>query len=166
MFLPAMSLQIEAWIDASFATAKDRKSVTGAVIMIGGAVIWCKSGKQSIVTKSSFEAELVALSDMASMVLWVGLFMRDLGFAMDTPIIYQDNQSTMKVAETGPSTNPLTKHIDIRYMWLKEVIKEGSIRLQYASTEEMIADGLTKPLVGEKFYRFVESLNLFDGGRG
>lgn len=166
MLLPAKSLKVEAYIDASFATAKDRKSVTGAVIMIGGAVIWCKSGKQSIVTKSSFEAELVALSDMASMVLWVSLFMRDLGFTLDTPIIYQDNQSTMKVAETGPSTNPLTKHIDIRYMWLKEIIKEGGLQLKYASTGEMVADGFTKPLVGEKFYKFVANLNLINGGSG
>ena len=163
MILPATSLNVEAYIDASFATAKDRKSITGATIMIGGAVIWCKSGKQSIVTKSSFEAELVALSDMASMVLWVCLFMRDLGFAIETPIIYQDNQSTIKVAETGPSTNPLTKHIDIRYMWLKEIIKLGKLRLEYASTDDMVADGFTKPLVGEKFYKFVESLNLIDG---
>ena len=51
-------------------------------------------------------------------------------------------------------------------MWLKEVIKEGNVKLRYASTEEMVADGLTKPLVGEKFYKFVESLNLIDGGRG
>jgi hypothetical protein len=156
-------LLVEAFIDASFATAKDRKSITGAVIMVGGAVIWCKSGKQSIVTKSSFEAELVALSDMSSMVLWVSMFMKDLGFILETPIVYQDNQSTIKVAEAGPSTNPLTKHIDIRYMWLKEIIKAGSLRLQYTSTDDMVADGFTKPLVGEKFYKFVESLNLVDG---
>ena len=103
---------MEAHIDASFATdRKDRKSITGAVIFVGGAVVWAKSGKQSIVTKSSFEAELVALSDMASMVLWVGLFLRSLGFELETPTKFQDNQSTMRVANHGLSNNSNTKTV-------------------------------------------------------
>ena len=161
LLLPATSLQVEAHIDASFASDKvDRKSTTGAVVMVGGAVVWAKSGKQSIVTKSSFEAELVALSDMASMVLWVAMFMGDLGFKSGVPIIYQDNQSTMKVAEKGLTNNPNTKHIDIRQLWVSEVMENGRLNLQYKKTDEMIADGMTKPLIGEKFYKFVKDLNI------
>ena len=161
LLLPAKSLQVEAHIDASFASDRtDRKSTTGAIVMVGGAIVWAKSGKQSIVTKSSFEAELVALSDMASMVLWVSMFMKDLGFDCGVPIIYQDNMSTMKVAEKGLTNNPNTKHIDIRHLWITEVIKNKAIKLQYKKTDEMIADGMTKPLVGEKFYRFVRDLNI------
>jgi hypothetical protein len=161
LLLPATSLQVEAHIDASFASDRtDRKSTTGAIVMVGGAIVWAKSGKQSIVTKSSFEAELVALSDMASMVLWVSMFMKDLGFDCGVPIIYQDNMSTMKVAEKGLTNNPNTKHIDIRHLWITEVIKNKAIKLQYKKTDEMIADGMTKPLVGEKFYRFVRDLNI------
>ena len=155
------SLEVEAHIDASFATdRKDRKSITGAVIFVGGAVVWAKSGKQSIVTKSSFEAELVALSDMASMVLWVGLFLRSLGFELETPTIFQDNQSTMRVANHGLSNNSNTKHIDIRHLWIKEVLNNKQLRLVYKKTDEMLADGMTKPLIGEKFYAFVKGLNL------
>ena len=161
LLLPARSLQIEAHIDASFASDRtDRKSTTGAVVMVGGAIVWAKSGKQSIVTKSSFEAELVALSDMASMVLWVNMFMRDLGFDCGVPIIYQDNMSTMKVAEKGLTNKPNTKHIDIRLLWITEVIKNGAVVLKYKKTDEMIADGMTKPLIGEKFYKFVKDLNI------
>ena len=163
LMLSAKSLDVEAYIDASFATDADRKSTTGVVIMVGGAIVWAKSGKQGIVTKSSFEAELVALSDMASMVLWINLFMRDLGLRTDVPIVYQDNQSTMKVAERGMSNNPVTKHIDIRYLWIKEVLQQGKLLLKYKRTDEMIADGLTKPLLGESFYKFVASLNLVAG---
>ena len=160
LMMPATSLDIEAYIDASFATNADRKSTTGAVVMVGGAIVWCKSGKQGIITKSSFEAELVALSDMSSMVLWINLFMRDLGFQANIPIIYQDNQSTMRVAEKGLSNNPSTKHIDIRYLWIKEVLQQRKLLLKYMRTDKMIADGMTKPLVGESFYKFVDSLNL------
>ena len=94
------------------------------------------------------------------MVLWVSKFMKDLGFDCGVPIIYQDNMSTMKVAEKGLTNNPNTKHIDIRHLWITEVIKNKAIKLQYKKTDEMIADGMTKPLVGEKFYRFVRDLNI------
>jgi hypothetical protein len=166
MKMPATSLRVEAHIDASFATdTVDRKSTTGCVIMLGGAVIWAKSGKQSIVTKSSFEAELVALSDMASMVLWVSLFLQDLGYAIDTPIVYQDNQSAIKVAEKGVLNNAKTKHIDIRYLWIKQALDEKKLALVYLPTDKMVADGMTKPLVGEKFYQFVKALNMTQPGR-
>ena len=110
--------------------------------------------------KQLVEAELVALSDMASMVLWVSMFMMDLGFKCGVPIIYQDNMSTMKVAEKGLTNNPNTKHIDIRQLWITEVLKNGSLKLEYKRTDEMLADGMTKPLVGEKFYKFVKDLNI------
>ena len=94
------------------------------------------------------------------MVLWISLFMADLGLSADIPIVYQDNQSTMQVAEKGLTNNPSTKHIDIRHLWIKEVLEHRRLKLKYKKTDEMIADGLTKPLVGESFYKFVDSLNL------
>ena len=162
LLLPAgKGMQVEAHIDASFAPdQRDRKSITGAVVFVGGAVVWSKSGKQTIVTKSSFEAELVALSDMASMVLWINLFLRSLGFKSDTPTIFQDNTSTMHVATTGLTNNAKTKHIDIRHLWIKEVLEDGQLKLVYKPTDEMLADGMTKPLIGAKFYAFVKGLNL------
>jgi hypothetical protein len=162
LLLPAgKGLQVEAHIDASFAPdQRDRKSTTGAVVFVGGAVVWAKSGKQTIVTKSSFEAELIALSDMASMVLWVNLFLRSLGFKADVPTIFQDNTSTMSVATNGLTNNTKTKHIDIRHLWIREVLADKQIRLVYKPTDEMLADGMTKPLIGAKFYAFVKGLNL------
>ena len=155
------TLRVEAHIDAAFASdKKDRKSITGAVVFVGGAMVWAKSGKQSIVTKSSFEAELVALSDMSSMVLWISMFLRDMGFTLEVPMVYQDNQSTMRIAKQGLSNNPNTKHIDIRYMWIKNVLEENQLSLGYKPSEEMLADGMTKPLIGEKFYEFVKGLNI------
>jgi hypothetical protein len=162
LLLPAgKGLQVEAHIDASFAPdQRDRKSITGAVVFVGGAVVWAKSGKQTIVTKSSFEAELIALSDMASMVLWINLFLRSLGFKADVPTIFQDNTSTMSVATNGLTNNSKTKHIDIRHLWIREVLEDKQLKLVYKPTDEMLADGMTKPLIGEKFYAFVKGLNL------
>ena len=92
--------------------------------------------------------------------LWINLFLRSLGFKSDTPTIFQDNTSTMHVAMTGLTNNAKTKHIDIRHLWIKEVLEDGQLKLVYKPTDEMLADGMTKPLIGAKFYAFVKGLNL------
>ena len=128
--------------------------------MIGGSLIWAAAIRQSITTKSSFESELVALSDMVSMVLWVLFMMADLGYASGVPIVYQDNQSTIKVAHKGLTSNVKTKHIDVRYLWIEEIIEKKKIEIIYKKTNEMIADGATKPLTGLKFQQYVKDLNV------
>jgi hypothetical protein len=158
--LKCKELKLHVFIDASFATAQDRKSTTGVVIMLGQAVIWCKSGKQSIITKSSMEAELVALSDMASMALWMCLFLHDIGINIAPPIIYQDNQSTISIATKGLTNKVSTRHIDVRRMWIREVVDAKRVVLSFTPTEAMIADGFTKALSGEKFKNFVQALHI------
>ena len=71
--LSAKSIKLHAWIDASFATHADAKSHTGCVISFGptGGPIYCKSVKQKLVSRSSTEAELIALHDMIPQILWI-----------------------------------------------------------------------------------------------
>jgi hypothetical protein len=66
----------------------------------------------------------------------------------------------MSVATNGLTNNTKTKHIDIRHLWIREVLEDKQIRLVYKPTDEMLADGMTKPLIGAKFYAFVKGLNL------
>ena len=160
LLLVCHELKLYVFIDASFATSLDRKSTTGVVIMLGQAVIWCKSGKQSIVTKSSMEAELVALSDMASMALWMCLFLQDVGIDIEPPIIYQDNQSTISVITKGLTSKVSTRHIDVRRLWIREIVDANRVVLSYMPTEEMVADGFTKALSGERFKNFAKALHI------
>jgi len=92
--------------------------------------------------------------------LWVSMFMGSLGYHLDVPIIYQDNQSTIRVATRGLSNNGNTKHIDIRYCRIKEMLEQDALKIEFKKTNEMIADGCTKPLNGEKFYQYVRDLNV------
>ena len=153
--------KLQAYIDASFAKERDRKSTTGAVIFLGGAVLWATSAKQGVVSKSSTEAELIALSDILSMVLWISLFLQELGFGGEIPVVHQDNQSGIRIATKGFSNNINMRHVDIRKMWIKQFIDEKKIALSYTKTEDMVADGMTKPLTGANFVRFVRSLGMF-----
>jgi hypothetical protein len=103
------------------------------------------------VTKSSYEAELVALSDNASQVLWSREFLIGQGFIFPVTKILQDNKATISSISKGGSSSERSRHISIRRFWLKERIDKGELTIDYCPTNDMISDLLTKPLQGEKF---------------
>ena len=143
-------IQLQSYIDASFAPHRDGKSHTGAIWSLGVGAFYASSSKQKIVTKSSWEAELVAFSDQMSEVLGVQQFLKELGFDV-TPIIHQDNKSTILSSSKGAGSSNRTRHVNIRYFWVAQYIEDGTIKVQYTPTTSMIADILTKPLQGALF---------------
>jgi hypothetical protein len=142
---------VHAYIDASYGVHDDYRSHTGMVISLGAGSIDARSTKQKLNTKSSTEAELVGLSDMCSKVIWHREFL--IGQGIDTPParVYQDNQSTMHMVDHGSSTSDRTRHVAIRYYWVKDRVESREVEVVYCPTDDMIADILTKPLVGAKF---------------
>ena len=144
-------LQIRGHIDASFAVHMDMKGQSGAMITVGTGPVSVSSKKQGLVTKSSTEAELVAISDMLSMVIWTREFLQEQGYTMAPGIIYQDNKSTIAMANRGISNSPRTRHVAIRYFFVKDRIDSGEVVIEHMGTEHMLADGMTKPLQGELF---------------
>ena len=120
--------------------------------MIGDVgAVHCRSSKQSIVTKSSTEAELVALSDSANPGLYILNFLLSQGYAMAPMIIYQDNTSSNALAERGRSGAWRTRHIEIRNFGIRERIESGEASVLHKGTAEMYANVLTKPLQGAQF---------------
>ena len=109
-------------------------------------------------TKSSTEAELVALSDSANQVIWTRNFLQLQGHHQPPATIYQDNQSTIQLIRNGRSNSERTRHVDIRYFFLHDRTRTGDIAITYLPTEEMIADLLTKPLQGELFRKLKKEL--------
>jgi hypothetical protein len=144
---------LKAYVDASFGVYEDGKSVTGVVIMIGNATIYVKSGKQKIVTRSSTESESVGISDALSQVLWTREYLIYSGFNLGPAVIYQDNMSTIFLANKGRSTSERSRHIKIRYFFVKHYIDAKEIILQYLPTADMVADILTKALHGSLFIK-------------
>jgi hypothetical protein len=145
-------LMINAFIDASFGVHGDGKGHTGSVVKIGDATVMTKSSKQKLVAKSSTESELIALSDMAGGVIWLRNFMMEQGYHSNVPAcIHQDNQSTMALIENGRSTSQRTRHVSIRYFFVKDRVDSGELKVTYLPTREMLGDFFTKPLQGERF---------------
>ena len=140
-------------IDASFAVHRDMRSHTGGFISLGRGGIMSKSSKQKINTDSTTTSELVGCSDYAKAALWGQLFLKAQGYETQ-PILYQDNESAIKLERNGRrSCGQKTRHIDIRYFYLKDLLDQRKIDIKYCPTEQMIADFLTKPLQGGLFQK-------------
>ena len=110
------------YVDASYGVHVDGKSHTGVVISLGRGAVFVRSGKQKIVTKSSTESELVGLSDSVGQTIWTRNFLgpEGQGYKMGPATVYEDNMSTIKLAEKGRSTSERTRHISIRYFFIKD----------------------------------------------
>ena len=147
--------QVHAFVDAAYGIhAKDGKSHTGAFIVFGRAgPIYVTSVKQSIVTKSSTEAELVAVSDVASEVISLRNYVIAQGQPGPPAVIYQDNSASMSLIDNGAPCSKRSRHIDIRYFWISDKVKDGNITIVRRPTETMWANVLTKPVQGAQFDR-------------
>jgi hypothetical protein len=151
------SYKIIAYADASFGERASGHSQTGGCVGLEGAddnhsfFIFISSG-QPVIAKSSTEAEVIAASTVADNVVWLEETLGILGLKSDEPAtLYQDNKSAIMIEEKGRGTFKRTKHIELRFLWIDDLIKLGKLCVKYIPTAEMIADILTKPLIGSKF---------------
>ena len=125
-------IRVRVFIDAAYGVHPDGKSHTGSCVVIGDlGAVHCKSSKQSIVTKSSTEAELIALSDSANQGLYIRNFLISQGHKMKPVIIYQDNTSCMALVERGRSGAEHTRHIAIRNFWIREWVTTGEAVIEH-----------------------------------
>jgi hypothetical protein len=157
-----MGIVPRLYVDASYGVHADGKSHTGSSIVIGDTgAVFNKSCKQSIVTKSSTEAELVAASDALNQLLHARELLKNQkkhqdnnddreSYLMPSPF-YQDNKSTIALIKVGRATHEKSRHINIRHFWIHGKVKDKSVVVEYMPTELMIANVLTKPLQGEQF---------------
>ena len=140
-------VQLCGLCDASWGEELDtRKSHSAFVFLLGNAAISWYSKRQTAVALSSTESEIYALAVAVKEAMYLRMLLRDLtGVQQDSVPIYEDNQSTIAYAH-APQISARTKHIDIRYHYVKELVDSGVIDLRYLSTAEQAADGLTKNL--------------------
>ena len=148
------------YVDADGASQEHRHAISGYVFLVdGGAVSWA-SKKQELVTVSMTEGEYVALTHGAKEALWLRSLIGELfSERADPTVIHGDNQSAIALAH-GNQYHARTKHIDIRYHFIRYVIESGAIRLVYIPTDKQTADVLTKALPSAKAKHFAHALGL------
>jgi hypothetical protein len=97
------------------------------------------------------------------MILWTRLFLEKQGYEVRDTKVYQDNQSAMLLEQNGKqSSTKRTRHINIRYFFITDCVRDGKLHVEYCPTEEMLADLFTKPLQGSAFRKFRDAvLNIY-----
>ncbi len=128
------------------------RSHTGGVMSMGLGIVHGKSSKQKLNTKSSTEAEVVGMSDYTTNNLNYVMFMREQGYKIKENTIYQDNESAIRMEKNGrQSCTSNSKHVDIRYFFVKDRVEKKEIIIEHCPTDKMVADYFTKPLQGALF---------------
>ena len=155
-----LGVRLKAWSDANWGGEEGRESVSGFVFTLaGGAVSW-SSKKQQSVALSSTESEYMALLHALKEQIWLLRFLREIGYDIsDQNVIYCDNQGAIALAH-NPEHHARTKHIDIQYHFVRNCVEDGTTRLEYCPTEDMIADGLTKGLGPERHRRLAKVMGM------
>jgi hypothetical protein len=146
-------MQLSSSVDASKGIHRsDEKGHSGMTLLIGGSVIFSRSSKQRCIGTSATHCEVLALYDSLGYILSVRNLLIELGYNQDKPTpVQQDNSGAITVYKQGWSYSNKSRHIRAKYFDILEQIEEGTIAIIATPTEEMIADGLTKPLTGQTF---------------
>ena len=125
----------------------DRRSVSGVAVMVGGTIGNASSTTQHCVTLSTSEAEYVAMARGAKTALLTKAVLDFLQpeLANETIDLFEDNQGAIAIAE-NPISGGRTKHIDVRYHFIRELVERKVLNIQYTESSNLHADILTKPL--------------------
>jgi hypothetical protein len=138
----------------------ERKSTTGHVFYLGSTVFSWTSKKQAIVALSSCEAEYVAISSAVCEAIWLRNLLESLNHTQEKfTVIYVDNKSAIKLSK-NPVQHGRSKHIDTRFHFLRDHVKQKTIELEYCDTKEQVADIFTKPLPVAPFNMLREMLGM------
>jgi len=154
---------LKGYCDSDFAGDSDtRKSVSGFVIYLCGAAIAWRSKGQKSVTLSSTEAEYVAISEVATEILYVAGILKFLGIPLEYPItVNVDNIGAIYLTKNA-TTGSRTKHVDTRYHFVREYVEDGIIKVVFVRSEDNHADIFTKNLPGTLYNQHSDAIGLED----
>jgi len=149
---------LQAYSDADFTGDIDtRRSTTGYIIFLAkGPISWC-SRKQPIIVQSTTEAEYVAAAECCKELIYLKTLLEELICEEVHIKLNIDNQSAISLIKND-IVNKRSKHIDVKFRFIHELVKDRIIRLKYCPTSEQIADILTKPLAATNFNKFRDKI--------
>jgi hypothetical protein len=152
---------LSAFVDANYAMCVDtRRCISSFIALFFGSPISWLAKKQPLVTLSTTEAEFVALALCIQELLYLRQLCGELLQTSDQPVlVYEDNQSTIKIA-TNAELHGRSKHIDVKYFFVRDLIEAGEFELRWCSSSTQLADFFTKPLPAPAFADFRTRLSI------
>ncbi|GJX96077.1 retrovirus-related pol polyprotein from transposon TNT 1-94 [Tanacetum coccineum] len=152
--------ELTGFSDADYAGCKDTfKSTSGGAQFLGEKLVSWSSKKQDCTALSTAEAEYVSLSACCAQVLWMRTQLTDYGFHFNKIPIYCDSKSAIAIS-CNPVQHSRTKHIAVRYHFIKEHVEKGTIELYFVKTDYQLADIFTKALPVDRFKYLVRRLGM------
>jgi len=157
---PVLSGYSDADWDGNLTT---RRSTTGYVFQINkNTVRWC-SKRQGCVSKSTTEAEYVALSTPCQEGIWLRRLLDEVSIKQHDPTVrYEDNQGAIQLSIKNPKFHSRTKHIDVSYLYIREQVNQNTVSVKYFASTDMLADNMTKGLSKVSFQKFRDMLGVFE----
>ena len=152
-------INLHSYVDSDWESrTTDRKSNLWCCFsLVSGMISWI-SKKQSCMALTTAEEEYVSACSAIFEVLWLWKILSDLfDLQLDVTCIFYDNQSCMNISQS-PMFHDKSKHIEIKFHYIRDLVQIGEVKLQYVETNELIADVLTNPLARVKFEYFKERL--------
>ncbi|GJS57332.1 retrovirus-related pol polyprotein from transposon TNT 1-94 [Tanacetum coccineum] len=148
------------FLNADYAGCKDTfKSTSGGAQFLGEKLVSWSSKKQDCTSLSTAESEYVSLSACCAQVLWMRTQLTDYGYHFNKIPIYCDSKSAIAIS-CNPVQHSRTKHIAVRYHFIKEHVEKGTIELYFVKTDYQLADIFTKALPVDRFNYLVRRLGM------
>jgi hypothetical protein len=149
---------IEAYSDSDYAGDKEkRKSTSGLVIMYAGGPVAWRSKRQTVIARSTTEAEFIAAADCATEIKILKFLLKELLDKDVYATLKIDNQSAIKIIKSGQISRK-KRHIEVDYHYISHQYEEGMFTLEYCNTDDQVADVFTKALPNVKFTKFRDML--------
>ena len=142
---------LTGYFDTDWAgNADDRKSNSGGCFYVGNNLVSWMSKKQNSISLFTAEAEYITASSCCTQLLWMQKLLHDYGICQEHLTIYCENTSVINISK-NPIQHSRTKHIEIRHHFIREIVKDGTLTLEFIHTNDQKVDLFTKPLDSKRF---------------
>lgn len=160
-FSSSSSIHLKGFCDSDWAKCPNsRRSITGFCVFLGNSLVSWKSKKQSIISRSSADAEYRVMAVATSELIWLKQLLKDFNVDhVDSVLLFCDNDAAIQIA-TNPTFQERTKHIEVGCHFVRDKVVDQTIKWMSIRSSDQLADMFTKPLPATKLIPFMFKMGL------
>ena len=143
--------------------ADDRKSTSGGCFYVGNNLVSWMSKKQNSISLSTVEAKYIAAGSCCTQLLWMQKLLHEYGICQENLTIYCDNTSAINISK-NPVQHSRTKHIEIQHHFIRELIEDGTLTLEFIHTDDQKANLFIKLLDSKRFKFLRQNIGFISMG--